>query len=125
MIIMSSQNFDFGNDIEFTIKQRFGRITLNRIHRSNAFSIKQLEYLKKAIIYCQKNEKIRGIILTNNGNSFSTGMDLGDIDGSDHNAVKYLESTAATICKLLYNGKPVICGINGRTLGEGVVFLTC
>jgi len=125
MLIMPLDNYDFGDYLEFKIKKRFGIITLNRVHRSNAFSIEQLEHLKNAVLYCQNNENVRGIILTNNGTSFSTGMDLGAIDGSDHSAVKYLESTAATICKLLYNGKPVICGVNGRTLGEGVVFMTC
>jgi enoyl-CoA hydratase/carnithine racemase len=52
-------------------------------------------------------------------------MDLDYIDGSDHTAVKELEATAADICNLLYNGKPAICAINGRTMGEGVVFLVC
>ncbi|MFX1329791.1 MAG: enoyl-CoA hydratase/isomerase family protein [Promethearchaeota archaeon] len=122
---MSSSNLQFGEYIDFTVKKRFGIITLNRLHRSNAFDIEQFKNLKKAVEYCQKEEKVRGVILTNNGNSFSTGVDLGAIDGSDHQAVKYLESTAATICKLLYYGKPSICAINGRTMGEGVVFLTC
>jgi len=122
---MSSSKLQFGEYIDFTIKKRFGIIILNRLHRSNAFDIQQFENLKKAVEYCQKEEKIRGVILTNNGNSFSTGVDLGAIDGSDHEAVKYLESTAATICKLIYYGKPTICAINGRTMGEGVVFSTC
>ena len=52
-------------------------------------------------------------------------MDLDFIDGSDHNAVKDLERTAAEICMLLFNGKPAIAAINGRCLGEGVVFLLC
>ncbi|MCK4779208.1 MAG: enoyl-CoA hydratase/isomerase family protein, partial [Candidatus Lokiarchaeota archaeon] len=106
---MSSNNLQFGEYIEFTIKKRFGIITLNRVHRSNAFDIKQFENLKKAVEYCQSDEKIRGLILTHNGTSFSTGVDLGAINGSDHEAVKYLEKTAATICKLIYNGKPAIC----------------
>ncbi|MFW9971005.1 MAG: enoyl-CoA hydratase/isomerase family protein [Candidatus Odinarchaeota archaeon] len=122
---MSSNNFQFGEYIDFSIKKRFGIITLNRLHRSNAFDINQFENLKRAIKYCQKDNKIRGLILTNNGNSFSTGVDLGAIDGSDHKAVKYLESTAADICKLIYNGKPAISAINGRTLGEGVVYSVC
>ncbi|UCD00738.1 MAG: enoyl-CoA hydratase/isomerase family protein [Promethearchaeota archaeon] len=122
---MSSNNLQFGEYIEFTIKKRFGIIMLNRLHRSNAFDIKQFENLKRAVKHCQREEKIRGLILTNNGTSFSTGVDLGAIDGSDHKAVKYLEGTAASICKLLYNGKPAICAINGRTMGEGVVFSTC
>ena len=122
---MNSDKVDFGEHIEFSIDRRFGIIVLNRVHRSNAFTIEQLRNLKKAIEYCQNNEKIRGTILTNNGNSFSTGMDLDYIDGSDHAAVKDLEATAADICKLLFNGKPAICAINGRTMGEGVVFTVC
>ncbi|MFX1569650.1 MAG: enoyl-CoA hydratase/isomerase family protein [Promethearchaeota archaeon] len=122
---MSSNNMQFGEYIDFTVKKKFGIITLNRVHRSNAFDIKQFENLKKAVQYCQNEEKIRGLILTNNGNSFSTGVDLGAIDGSDHESVEYLEGTAAAICKLIYNGKPAICAVNGRTMGEGVVFLAC
>jgi enoyl-CoA hydratase len=122
---MSVNNLDFGVHIEFSIKKRFGIITLDRIQRSNAFTQDQLRYLKEAIEHCQKNSKIRGLILTNNGSSFSTGMDLDAIDGADHVAVKKLEETAADICKLLFNGKPAICAINGRTMGEGVVFSIC
>lgn len=122
---MSSEELDFGEYIEFSVKKRFGIITLNRVHRANAFTVEQLRNLRKAVIHCQENEKIRGIILTNNGDSFSTGMDLDFIDGSDHNAVKDLEATAAEICVLLWNGKPSICAINGRAMGEGVVFLAC
>jgi len=122
---MSSNNLQFGEFIDFIVKKRFGIIVLNRIHRSNAFDIKQFLNLKKAVKYCQTEEKIRGLILTNKGNSFSTGVDLGDINGSDHEAVKYLEGIAADICKLIYNGKPAICAINGRTMGEGVVFSVC
>ncbi|UCC20649.1 MAG: enoyl-CoA hydratase/isomerase family protein [Promethearchaeota archaeon] len=122
---MSSNNLQFGEFIDFTIKKRFGIITLNRLHRSNAFNIEQFENLEKSVKYCQKDDKIRGLILTNNGASFSTGVDLGAIDGSNHEAVKYLEGTAANICNLLYYGKPAISAINGRTMGEGVVFSTC
>jgi enoyl-CoA hydratase len=122
---MSSNSLQFGEYIDFTVKRHFGIIKLNRLHRSNAFDIRQFENLKKAVEYCQIEKKLRGLILTNNGTSFSTGVDLGAIDGTDHNAVKYLESIAATICKLLFYGKPAICAINGRTMGEGVVFSTC
>jgi len=122
---MSQDELNFGNFVDFSIKKRFGIITLNRLHRSNAFTIDYLKNLKNAIEYCQNNSKIKGIILTNNGNSFSTGMDLGEITNYDYNQVKELESIAATICKLLYNGKPAICAVNGRAMGEGVVFLVC
>ncbi len=45
---MSINNLDFGEYIEFSVKKRFGTITLNRVHRSNAFTIDQLRYLKKS-----------------------------------------------------------------------------
>ncbi len=122
---MSSSKFNFGEHIEFEVQKRFGIITLNRVHRSNAFTIDQLRYLKKSIIYCQESEKVRVLIITKNGYSFITGMDLGFIDGSNNEEVKELESTAAEICELLFNGKPVICAINGRAMGEGVVFISC
>ncbi len=115
----------FGEYIEFSKEKRFGVIKLNRTHRSNAFTIDFLRDLRDAITYCQDAENIRGILLTNNGDSFSTGMDLDYIDGSDHAAVKQLEGTAADICKLIFNGKPAICAVNGRTMGEGVVFMIC
>lgn len=119
------KDLDFGEDIKFDVKKRFGRITLNRVHRSNAFTIEMLTNLRNAVEHCQANEKIRGIILTNKGDNFSTGMDLGFIDGSDHVAVKTLEATAAETCLLLWNGKPAIAAINGRCMGEGAVFAIC
>jgi len=122
---MSKNQTDFGEFIDFKVKKRFGIISLVRVSRSNAFTIEFLKDLKNCIEYCQLSEKIRGLILTNDGNSFSTGMDLDFIDGSDHQAVKNLESTAADIVELLYNGKPSIAALNGRCMGEGVVFVIC
>ena len=124
---MSSIDLDFGEYIEFSVKRKFGIITLNRVHRANSFTIPQLKNLKKAVEYCQNSKKIRGIILTAKGNSFSTGMDISTdvLDGSDHEAVKELERTAADICKLLFYGKPSIAAVNGRCMGEGVVFTLC
>ncbi|MBY9003224.1 MAG: enoyl-CoA hydratase/isomerase family protein [Candidatus Lokiarchaeota archaeon] len=122
---MPENQYNFGEYIEFSITKHFGIITLNRVHRSNSFTIDQLKNLKSAIEFCQENDKIKGIVLTANGSSFSTGMDIGEIAKYDYNDVKELEHLAASICQLLYNGKPAICAINGRTMGEGVVFLVC
>lgn len=122
---MSSNDLDFGQYIDFSMQKRFGIIKLNRLHRSNAFTIEQLENLKKVLIYCQKKSAIKGVILTANGDSFSTGMDLSAVTSYNYEGVKKLEKLAAQICELLFNGKPSICAINGRTLGEGVVFMVC
>ncbi|MFX1329790.1 MAG: enoyl-CoA hydratase/isomerase family protein [Promethearchaeota archaeon] len=122
---MSLENTEFGDFIEFLIKKKFGIIKLNRIHRGNAITIAMAKNLKKAIEFCQNSEKIRGIILTGNGASFTTGMDIDEIDGSDHVAVKGYEKTAASIQELFYYGKPVICAINGKAMGDGVAYALC
>ncbi|MFW9781810.1 MAG: enoyl-CoA hydratase/isomerase family protein [Candidatus Heimdallarchaeota archaeon] len=122
---MSSNDLDFGQYIDFSTQKRFGIIKLNRVNRSNAFTIEQLENLKKVLIYCQEKKTIKGLILTANGDSFSTGMDLSAVTSYNYEGVKKLEKLAAQICELLFNGKPSICAINGRTLGEGVVFMVC
>ncbi|MFX0104642.1 MAG: enoyl-CoA hydratase/isomerase family protein [Candidatus Hodarchaeota archaeon] len=122
---MSLKNNDFGEFIEFAIKKKFGIIKLNRVHRGNAITTEMAKNLKKAIEFCQNSEKIRGIILTGNGKSFTTGMDIDEIDGSDHVAVKEYESTAKSIQDLLYYGKPVICAINGKAMGDGVAYALC
>ena len=119
---MSSENIDFGDFIEFSIKKKFGIIRLNRVHRGNAITTEMAKNLKNALEFCQNSEKIRGIILTGNGKSFTTGMDIDEIDGSDHAAVKEYEKTAASIQELFYYGKPTICAINGKTMGDGVAY---
>ena len=122
---MSSKNMEFGDFIEFSIKKKFGIIKLNRVHRGNAITTEMAKNLKKAIEFCQISEKIRGIILTGNGTSFTTGMDIDEIDGSDHAAVKEYEKTAASIQELFYYGKPLICAINGKAMGDGVAYTVC
>lgn len=122
---MSSENNDFGDFIEFAIKKKFGIIKLNRVHRGNAITTEMAKNLKKAIECCQNSEKVRGIILSGNGSSFTTGMDIDEIDGGDHVAVKEYEKTAASIAELFYYGKPTICAINGKAMGDGVAYALC
>ncbi|TFF87908.1 MAG: enoyl-CoA hydratase/isomerase family protein [Promethearchaeota archaeon] len=122
---MSSNKISFGEKIKFSKQKKFGIIKLNRIQKGNALTTNMVKNLLKAIKYCQNSEKIRGIILTGNGTSFTTGMDVNDIDGSNKSAVQEYERLAASIQDSLYYGKPVICAINGKAMGDGVAYALC
>jgi len=117
---MLKNKADFGRFIEFKVKNRIGIITLNKIERSNAFDVEQLENYKKALLYCQNNKRIRAIILTANGKNFSTGIDVASVSGKDISVAKKLEKLLAEVVHILLNGKPVIVAINGRALGGGL-----
>ncbi len=119
---MSSSSLDLGENIQFSVKRRFGVITFNRIERGNALTISMLGDLKKTLEHCQINEKVRGIILTGNGKAFTTGLDMDSVDAGDHEAVRKIETTAGEITKLLFYGKPVISAVNGYAMGDGVIY---
>jgi enoyl-CoA hydratase len=119
---MSTDKLDLGENLEFSIKKRFGIITFNRQERGNALTIEMLKNIRKALEYCQDNDRIRGVILTGKGKAFTTGLDVASIDGSDQDAIKEIEEIAGEITAILYNGKPVISAINGYAMGDGVIY---
>lgn len=116
------EKLDLGENIEFSIKKRFGIIMFNRDERSNALTLEMLKDLKKLLEHCQNSQKIRGIILTGKGKAFTSGLDIQSIDASNTELVKEVEDIAGKITELLYYGKLVISAINGIAMGDGVIY---
>lgn len=117
-----SNELNLSENVEFSIKRRFGIITLNRPERGNALTVQMLKDILNILEQSQYNEKVRGLILQGNGNSFTTGLDIKGLDPSDTVMVKEIEDIAGNITSLLYYGKPVISAINGKAMGDGVIY---
>ncbi len=79
--------------------------------------------LRRAILAAQGNDKVHVILLTGAGEKdFCTGV---DIDAANHISSVgrvNLANVAGDVATLIYFGKPVVVGINGRVMGMGVVF---
>jgi enoyl-CoA hydratase/carnithine racemase len=109
---------------------RLCTIRLNRPRRANSFTLEMLESLKRALIAAERDDRIRVIILTGTGDNFTTGMDTGsfkDIPIEENPKVAArMERLGAETSRILRDGKPSICAINGRAMGMGVVYtLAC
>ena len=101
------------------LRELIGRVlvlTLNRPVRSNACSPALLDALSVALAEAGDDNKIRAIILTARGGTFTTGIDIGT--AIDRNAAKALETKAADTCRLIMTGTPA--GVGPLELGDRV-----
>lgn len=98
-------------------------IRLNRPETMNAFNTEMVDSLKEAIKFSRDDSRVRSVIITGNGNSFSAGVDLKMF--IDWNRTKQEEFELVTkkfhqiILEIRRLKKPVIAAINGISYGVG------
>ena len=99
-------------------------ITLSRADVHNAFNPVMIAELTNEFANQSKNLKIRVIILTGDGKSFSAGADLGYMQTSKDFTIKENVKDAVNLEKLFHtiykSPKPVVGKINGAAFGGGV-----
>lgn len=91
-------------------------LTLNRVDKKNSLTPGMLNDLGDALESAAKNDSIRVIVLTNNGNTFCAGADLKSLGGGE----KSRHSMTDIFRLLMDSPKPVIGKINGHCMGGGV-----
>lgn len=80
---------------------------------------KLIEHLERF----EKDEKIKGIILTGTGRSFSTGLDTTFLidNFSKNESDKFFKLFDSLLIQLFSFSKPVIAAVNGHSIGGGLL----
>ena len=106
-----------GNFTTFEIKDHVAYITLNRPEKRNAINRAMRKELQEAYARVKTDREIWAVIMTGNGEAFSSGRDLSELErpGNDDGSVM----TTDELCfvqRFIY--KPIVVALNGPCLAQ-------
>ena len=110
-------------------QHRVRRIALNRPEVHNAFDDALIAELTAAIDEAGRDENVRAVVLTGEGESFSAGADLNWMrsmaQASEDENRRDSERLARLMRRLQFCPKPTIARVNGAAFGGGVGLIAC
>jgi len=111
------------NIVEYRVKERIGKVTLNRPEKRNALSQEMVEGLKQAFDRAAKDDQVKVIVLNAAGEAFCAGADLAYLQQlqnfsfeenlADSNQLK------ALFLDIYTHPKVVIAQVQGHALAGG------
>ena len=108
-------------NILFETQDNIAEIKLNRPKLLNSFNYEMADEFLDTLKKCDKNKKIRTIIITGIGRGFCAGQDLEEAtrkNGPPIDAI--IDHTYNPIIKMITSiEKPIICYVNGIAAGAG------
>lgn len=109
-------------DLEVTIRDHVGWVTLNRVERKNAFTVAMLHEWADAYRAFQRNDDVRVVVLTGRGDAFCAGADLSVLSERSPLQDRRLMTDEVHQVALAADelSKPLIAGINGVAVGAGL-----
>ena len=120
------------DDSPFTLEHRadgVAVITLDRPEIHNAFDDRLIVMLTEALEALGGDDRVRGVLLTGRGKSFSAGADLNwmrrSADYGEDDNLKDARALAKLMTTLDRLQKPTVAKVNGAALGGGVGLICC
>ncbi len=130
-MITHNELFDDLNShaVRVRVQDTSGTILLERPEKRNAISRHMLTQLRQALEDLHQEKKVRAVILTGAGGSFSAGADLVEIHeamSDDDAQTQWLADCVAQkelVEQMLRFPKPIIAAVNGPALGLGATLV--
>lgn len=109
--------------VEYSVKERIGRITLNRPDKRNALSPEMVEGLKHAFDRAAKDDQVKVIVLNAMGEAFCAGADLAYLQQLQNFSFEENLADSNQLKELFVNiythPKVVIAQVQGHALAGG------
>jgi dihydroxynaphthoic acid synthetase len=108
-------------EILYEVDGGVARVTINREHRMNAFTLDGAERLVTCVQQAGADPEVGVIVLTGAGErAFCTGGDVGDFESFTIDIDRSMNTTLLRLSHELRTcGKPVIARVNGYCIGAG------
>lgn len=109
----------------FDQRGRVALLTFNRPERNNALTPKMRNHYFDLLERCRDDPRVRAIVLTGAGRSFSVGADVRALESSGQHTIDRLREPGRPVHFALSIPKPIVCAINGGCAGVSLVHALC
>lgn len=112
-----------------SIKRGYMEIVLNNTNGHNLLTIDMLDSLRDCFVRAVKNNEVKAVLLTNNGNYFCSGIDytrlMNCVDDKEYKSLVFdLVNCIRSFLDILTTfPKPLVCAVNGPALEFGIALV--
>ena len=115
--------------VELTLHGHVGNVHLNRPETANGLDVETLADLRRVLMACHGERRIRAVLLTGAGANFCAGGNVKTFLGKGDQLPYYIrQATAAlqeVISLLIHLDAPSVCAVQGFAAGGGGMGLVC
>lgn len=113
------------NAVLLTVEDGVATVSFNRPEKLNAMGADTVPGMLSALGEISRRDDVRAVVLTGEGTSFSTGLDLeSDFGGDVVGTYTRMRESVAAILLLREMPQPVIAAVRGNAVGGGFAWAT-